>query len=187
MAATNSVKITKTILFNEVTRRWSNRYHFTGGTPSDGAHWDTLFTNIVNAEKLALSANCTIVQADGYVAGSEVPVRTKTFTTAGVYAGGSFPQATHVCALGRWSTAARTSKNHPVYLFNYWHDAYVSSNGSGRDVLLPAQKTLWETYMSAWIAGFSDGTISVVRAGPNGAVATGSQCEKYVSHRDLVK
>jgi hypothetical protein len=187
VAATPSVKIVKTILFNEVLRQWSNRYHFAGGVPADDAHWHTLFDNITAAEKLIYSANVQIVGAFGYAAGSDVPVSSKTYALNGTYAGGSFPTPTHICALLRYATAQRTSKNHPIYLFNYFHDAYVSSNGSGRDVLLPAQSTLIGTYANAWISGFSDGTTTYNRAGPNGASATGQTVEKYVSHRDLRK
>jgi len=179
------VRIVKNILFNEVLRTWSNRYHFAGGTPPDDGHWHTLFDNIVAAEKLVMTANCNIIAAFGYAAGSDVPVSSKTYTQPGLYAGGSFPQASDVAALVRYSTAERTAKNHPVYLFNYYHDAFASSNGSGRDVLLPAQNTLLTTYGSAWISGFSDGTTTYNRAGPRGAAATGVVVEKYLTHRDF--
>jgi len=49
-----------------------------------------------------------------------------------------------------------------------------------------AQVTAYQTYAAAWVgAGFSDGTNSYNRAGPNGATATGYIVEPYITHRDL--
>jgi hypothetical protein len=41
------------------------------------------------------------------------------------------------------------------------------------------------TYGNAWITGFSDGTITAVRAGPNGVTASGALAETYITHRDF--
>jgi hypothetical protein len=187
VAATPSIKVQKTILFNGVARTWSNRYHFAGGTPADNAHWTTLANNVTAAEKAVISANCSIINVLGYAAGSEIPVFQKSYSLAGTFAGGSFPQATQACGLIRYSTAVRTSRNHPIYLFNYYHDVYATSNGSGRDTVLAAQVTAYSTYANAWIAGFSDGTTTYNRAGPNGASATGVTIEPFITHRDLRK
>lgn len=83
MAATPSVKISKTFSYRGVTRTWSNRYHFNGGTPADLTHWNTLFDAITAAEKLAQPSTVTITLATGYAAGSEVPVATKSYSLAG--------------------------------------------------------------------------------------------------------
>ena len=127
----------------------------------------------------------TIVGTIGYAAGSEVPVFSKTYSTAGVGTWGSAPQAQgDSVILERFSTAARTGKNHPVYLFNYFHGAYT--NGvSAPDVPNPTQKTEVGNYAAAWISGFSDGTNTLVRAGPNGATATGHFEEVSIRHRDF--
>lgn len=187
MAPTPSVKVVKSMTFLGVTRLWSNRYHFAGGTPANDSAWHTLFDNITAAEKAIYGSDQTIVEAYGYAAGSDVPVSTKTYALTGTASLGSFGQAPGDAAiLLRYSTAQRTSKNHPVYLFNYFHGARISGL-SQPDLMAAAQKTAIGTYASSWISGFSDGSSTYNRAGPNGAAATGSVVETYLTHRDLVR
>lgn len=190
MAATPSVKLVKSYWYRGVAKTYSNRYHFNGGTPADAAHWHTLMDNVVNAEKLIYTASTVITEAIGYAAGSEIPVASKTYTTAGTYGGSTFRAPGDSAGLIRYATAARSSKNHPIYLFNYYHDVWQTSaspSSGGVDTLLAAQSTLYSTFAAAWISGFSDGTITVVRAGPNGATATGSLVEPWITHRDFLK
>jgi hypothetical protein len=143
--------------------------------------------NVVTAEKAIHDANVTIVEVIGYAAGSEVPVATKTYTTVGTLTpvSGHVVAPGEVAALIRWSTAARTTKNHPIYLFAYVHSAIVGITNVTADLLDANQKTAMSTYATSWITGFSDGTITAVRASPNGAAATGSVVEEYVTHRDF--
>jgi len=188
MAATPSLKIVKSMLFEGQTRDFSNTYHFNGGTPADATHWHTLMDNVTAAEKAIYrnsGANVTIIEAIGYAAGSAVPVATKSYSLTGTLASApTAPAPGDAAALGRWATTARTTKNHPVYLFNYWHGALIGSGTDG-DTLFAAQATAILTYMNAWISGFSDGTITAVRAGPNGATATGALVDTYIRHRDF--
>lgn len=187
MAATPSIKVVKTSPFKGGSRTWSNRYHFNGGTPADATHWHTLMDNVTTAEKATLNADSHIIEALGYAAGSDVPVATKVYSLAGTSAVASnFENVPlEVAALIRWSTAARTTKNHPIYLFSYMHATYVKSNVADYDTLHATASSQYATYATAWISGFSDGTITAVRASPNGAVATGSIVEEYVTHRDF--
>lgn len=187
MAATPSVRIVKTSYFKGGSRTWSNRYHFNGGTPADAAHWHTLTDNIVAAEKLIYTSSHEITEAVCYAAGSDVPVASKVYALFGLYSPTGTAAATplEVAALIRYSTAARSTKNHPIYLFNYVHGAITDTSSLGHDLLLPQQKTLLQTYATAWITGFSDGTITAVRASPSGAAATGSIVEEYLTHRDF--
>jgi hypothetical protein len=187
VAATPSIRVLKTTPFKGGTRTWSNRYHFNGGTPADATHWHTLMDNVTAAEKAIFESDTHIVETFGYAAGSDVPVANKVYSLAGTLTvgGGSAFAPGEVVALARWSTAARSTKNHPIYLFSYWHAAFVGVTATTVDNLLATQKTAMSTYATAWVSGFSDGSITAVRASPNGAAATGSTIEEYVTHRDF--
>lgn len=141
--------------------------------------------NVTAGEKALYDGGLQIVQAYGYAAGSDVPVASKTYALAGT---GGFSTTDlmpgEVAGLIRYATAARTSKNHPVYLFNYYHRV-ISQGGSNNDLQLASQVTQYSTYASNWITGFSDGAVTYNRAGPNGASATGSIVEPYLTHRDF--
>lgn len=188
MAATPSVKVVKTFSWKQQLWTFTNRYHFNGGTPSDATHWSTLSSAVVTAEKAIYPPSVTITEVIGYAAGSDVPVHTSSFSTVGTYtipADGK--QAPGECvALLRWATAARTSKNHPVYLFNYYHGVIADyTTLDEQDFVMPTQGTAIGTYAAAWLSGFSDGTLTLVRAGPNGATATGALVDQFITHRDF--
>jgi hypothetical protein len=187
VAAAPSILIKKSHLYKGGGRTWSNRYHFNGGTPADATHWHTLMDNVVAAEKLIYPGAVTIIDAVGYAAGSDVPVAEKAYTTAGTNtgAGGHVAVPLEVAALCRWSTAARSTKNHPIYCFSYWHACLINSSAASNELLDATQKSTMQTYAAAWISGFSDGSITAVRATPNGAAATGSVVEEYTTHRDF--
>jgi hypothetical protein len=190
VATTASIRVVKNFHYRGTTRTFSNRYHFTGGTPADSAHWTTLSDAIVTAEKACFPSlanqGAQIIESVGYAAGSEVPVFTKTYATDGTLAlGAVVPCTGDSAALVRYATAARSSKNHPIYLFNYYHACFVSSGAGSQDILWATQGTALGTYATAWITGFSDGTNTLKRASPNGSVATGMLVETMVTHRDL--
>lgn len=187
MASAPSIRVIKSLPFKGGTRQWSNRYHFTGGTPADATHWHTLMDNVTNAEKLTHVPGIFIQEALGYAAGSDVPVATKTYSLNGTATLTSSATCPGECAaLTRWSTAATSTKNHPIYLFSYKHYChYDITSGADADHLNPSERTLLQTYATAWITGFSDGAITAKRSSPNGAIATGSLVEEFITHRDF--
>ena len=185
MAATPSIKIVMEMPYRGETRRVSNRYHFNGGTPTTTASWTALADAVVAAQKTAFTSRATIVEAIGYEAGSDVPVFSKTYSVAGtLVTSGVVPATGDSAALLRYSTTARTAKNHPVYLFNYLHPAIV--NGTGGDDLHLPQKAAIEAFADDWLAGFADGDgHTLVRAGPNGTTAVSRFVSPYIHHRDF--
>lgn len=185
MADAASIKVIKTIAFKGGTQHWSNRYHFDGGAPADLTKWAALSDAVVAAEKAIFPNWISIVQTFGYEGGSEASVFTKTYAQAGTATGMTGPpQASEVVAIGRWPTTKRTSKNHPVYLFSYWHGVYTVSLPSV-DGLDTVQKGFMQTYMNSWVTGFSDGAVSHHRSGPDETLALAGAPEAYVTHRDF--
>lgn len=180
----------KTFTYRGVLKSFSNRYHFDVGTPSDSTHWTTLSDAVVTAEKAlyptVAQGGARIIETFGYAAGSDNPVFSKTYATEGTLSATGFNAAPgDVAAIVRYSTSARTSKNHPLYLFNYYHGVSVTAIPSTADQMLASQRSAMQTYAAAWIAGFSDGTNTYHRCGPQGDLATGSLVNLLLTHRDL--
>lgn len=185
MAATPSVKIVKSFSYRGETKLWSNRYHMNGGSVPDQSHFNTLADAIVTAEKAIYKSDVTIVSAVYYAAGSDLPVYSKSYSTAGtLVTTGMYAGPGDAAALLRYSTAARTAKNHPVYLYNYYHRP-MATTGTYGDSLDTTYVAAINTYAGSWMTGFSDGATTYVRAGPNGATATGHSVNAYFRHRDL--
>lgn len=185
MAATASIKIETTSAWRTGTRVWSNRYHFNGTTPPDSTHWEALRAAIVADQKTVLPTDAHITGAVGYAPGSDVPVWSWAGSVAGTYSPGTGQRVPlEVCALLRYSTDQRSSKNHPIYLYSYVHDIYVTAS-SPWDTLLSGLQSGILDVGNAWIAGYSDGAVTHHRAGPNGAVALGASVAALATHHDF--
>lgn len=190
MAVTSSVRIVKNFNYRGTLRTFSNRYHFGTYLPPDSTHWTTLCDAITAAEKLIYpalaSGGAKIIEAVGYAGGSEVPVFTKTYALDGTMTLGAFiPSPGDVAALIRYSTPDRSTKNHPIYCYNYYHAVSNAVNAAGADTFLTSQSALFSTYASAWITGFSDGATTVHRSRPSGDLCTGFVVKPLLTHRDL--
>jgi hypothetical protein len=186
MPTTNpSIKIVKAISWKGTIQEWSNRYYFDGAVPSDEAHWTTLADAIVAAEQACFKSFIPFNHARGYDGATEIPVFQKDYAVSGTNSSISGDvQAAEVAALVRYTTAKRTSKNHPVYLFNYYHGV-VCTSSVNPDWLETTQKTALSAYAAQWLTGFSDGSVTHKRCGPDGTAAILRLVESYVTHRDF--
>jgi hypothetical protein len=179
-----SIKVIKQFNYRGQTHQWSNRYYLNNTSIDTQAHFNTLADAVVLAEKAIYNAAVTIIGVNYYAPGSEVAVWTRSYSTAGTYATTTGTAPGDCAALIRYTTSQRTSKNHPLYLFNYYHGIVVAGYPN-QDQVGATQATALGTYANSWVSGFSDGVTTYKKAGPRGAVATGYVVESYVTHRDF--
>lgn len=192
MAATPSLKVICSFTYRGAAQQWSNRLHFSGGTPADNAAWEALFDDFLNAAVAGvrkgfigiIPSYVTVEKIVAYVAGSDISVHEKDYSLPGERTATNFRASGDSATLIRWLTDARTSKGHPVYLFSYVHGAQCQS-GDGDDLNTGDRAAAQGYAQHWWDAGFTDGTNTYHRAGPNGATAVSSEVDPYVRHRDF--
>lgn len=186
MAATvPSIKIRKTFPFKGTVHTWSNRYYFTGGTPSSSANWHTFQDAIVANESTIFKSDVTIIEAIGYEPGSDVPVASKSYSTSGVCAAAGLRTPGECVALVRYATSKRSTKNHPVFVFSYYHNVLRNSTEGSQDLISAAHKTAYESFAANWVSGITAGGVTAKRSTPDGHTVTGYLVEQYITHRDF--
>ena len=183
MAATRpSLRTVKSFAFRGGLREFSNRYYFNGGTPADSNAWHNLFDAVVNLEKTIYPSVVQITGAFGYEPPSDVAVASKAYTTNGTFAGGTAVPG-ECAAILRHQTGKRSIKNHPVYVFSYFH--MVQRDASDKDLVEASQKVAYEVYGAAWRDGITAGGVTALRATPDGHVVTGRSVDPWIHHRDF--
>lgn len=180
-----SIVIKKAILYKGTEREWSNRYFFGDLTTLDSTKFNNLADAIEAAEKLAMSSWVGFAEAIGYNGGSNISAFSKGLSGSGSRTHSS----EHLCpgdcaALVRFSTAARTSKGHPIYLFKYFRGCYYDTEADP-DLLSADEAAKLDTFGGDCVTGFSDGTANHPISGPFGATAQSHFVETYITHRDF--
>jgi hypothetical protein len=181
-----SIKVTVSSPRKGGSVNWSNRWFFTGGALTL-AQFNALRALLEAEYKLILPATSTIVEYTQYDPGSDVPVRTASVSVAGTLpltGGNKCPS--DATSMLRFSTSQRTSKNHPIYLFKYFH-ACLSDSSTNGDFLQSTLSSRLDSFGNDVVAGFNDGTSVRNVTGPYGAVAIGHLNDGYVNHRDFPK
>lgn len=182
-----SIKSRKTFTYRGGTKEWSNRYFFTDSPPSTSGEWLTMYNAIQALEKACFSNVISLIGGVGYEAGSEVPVWTGGATVTGTWSPGAQDRKLpgDCTRLIRFGTTQRTSKNHPIYLFKYYHGIY-HNDADPADTPTGGQNTAFLALADALIAGISDGSASHQLCGPYGAVAQNRLLASVIGHRDFV-
>lgn len=182
MAVTRpSVRSIKTFSWRGAPQEFSNRYYFNGAAPVDATAWHAFMDAVVAMEQNILSSDATIIQLHGYLPPSDVAVASKSYSTPGVLSSGVAVPG-ECAALLRHGTNKRSSKNHPVYLFSYFHCAH---RGATRDELDAGTKAAMEAFGNAWVSGVTTGGVTRIRSTPDGSPAIGARVDEWITHRDF--
>jgi hypothetical protein len=179
-----SIRVERTSPYRGGTRTWGQRYFFTGSNFTT-AEFETLKDNL-----RALLRNITldvtnITKCVGYNIGSDVPVYTDNSVVAGTYPSTTEPvMPLEVAALVRLGTTVRSTKNHPIYGFKYFHNVQ-NDGGLDHELLRAGWKSTCESEMDAILAGLSDGDSTRSWCDAKGAVFQSRLVETYLTHRDF--
>lgn len=178
------IELTKLFTYEGGGKEWTNTYYFDGDVPADFSAWDDMAVAVSNQEKLILQNDVTIVKARGWNDTDEFPVFTESLEIVGTLSvSGASNAPRDCCAICRFDTGVRDSRNHPVYGYKYWHGVADYDSGSGHPAgwLYEPQKTAMETYATWWCNGTGGWTL---------LTSGGHPCLSYfvdpwIRHRDF--
>ena len=186
-----SLRVHMVVPYEGASHDWSMRFHFSGGVPASDADWLTFAEALWTSLKPGILDNVHRHAYTGYVSDASPAV----FNSVPASAAGTCSrtglqtQTAYIAANMYWPTDARDSRNHPIYLRNYVHGVVIQDADACQPVGT-VQKAALAAFAQAFSdagAGFSDGTNTYKRAGPNGAVGLSGLCAQYPSHRILAR
>ena len=184
MSSPTRLVLTKQFTYEGVGREWTNGYYFIGTEPASFSEWSSFANDVIDLEKLILQNDVTIVKAQGYQVDDDFPSYSEAFSTVGTLSVSGASNAPRDCAaVVRLSTEARSTTNHPIYGYNYYHGVADYDSGSGHPPgwLYEPQRTAIKTYADAWIAGIGD----MNRCTRGGHVCVSSFVDPWIRHRDF--
>lgn len=179
------IKFSYSFSWRGATKTWSQLWHFNQGAWQDQTHFNAFSDAWWNLIKQCTCSRVTLVETTAYNPGSFLPVYTKAYGASGTYTDTSNPQAAgEACMLWRFTTTQRTTKNHPVYLFKWFHG--VQTDGAtSPDSLRAGIASTAASVITACLAGVSDGTLTRKYCGPFGAVAQAGTCNAQLHIREF--
>jgi hypothetical protein len=183
----HSIRLVKKFNYRgDPTKTFSNRYYFDGASPGDSTAWHTFMDAFVLAEKAIHTGAVTITDAFGYAPGSDVAVASRAYTTVGTLPLGVSQYVPGDCAVVmRMATTKKSTKNHTVYVFSYYHQAIMPTGAYPGDSVAPAQLTAVSNFGQTLVDGITVSGRVYKRCTPDGHLVTGRLVDPFIGHRDF--
>lgn len=186
MPDTPSITINKVMPYRGKQEVWSNKYHFSGTTPTSQSNWEALATAIFNLEKTFLQGSVRYAGFLGYEAGNDHAIAQRDYYaeggtlvtgSTGTASGADMPPG-DAAVWVRWRTPGKTSKGKTIYLRKYFHGVRHNADSLQLD-----DRYALEAYGAAMIAGSLPGGVKV--CGPQGAVASVPVVSPFITTHTL--